>query len=737
MSKPIKIALAALLGLLALLLVALLALVLLVDPNRFKPQLIAAVQQQTGRELRIDGELGWSFYPVLGIEIGRAELANAAGFGAEPMLGVERVAVGVELLPLFSGVLNVTQLRLERPVIHLAKDARGRSNWDDILEHREALAAGRSGAASAEDKRADDTEPGGELRVAVSGLTLVEAALHWRDAQSGQQLRLAPIDLKTSAIHPGEPVAIALSLAAASAQPALQGEVKLATLLTAADGFEAFAWRDLELEVTATGESLPSGSLTATLRGDGDIDLQRQTLSLPALVISVAGAQLRATIEGQQIIDAPRFSGRVEAAPLSLRTLLTDLKIELPEMADGSALQRVALRGEFSATPQRVAVDPLQVEIDDSVLRGRLDVRLGEVTRLGVDLQLDRIDLDRYLPADAPAETPAAKPQGAPSSPPAAQQEPVDLAVLDTLALDGRIAIAELRVRHLDLRDVALTVKSSGRRVTLDPLTAALYGGQADIRIDLDARGTTAKTAVRSSLRQVQVGALLDAWLQRRGPIEGSGNLNGDFTFAGLDTSAMLASLSGAGELRLADGAVRGVNVAQEIRNALALVRRQPRQQAAQSTDFTELVLPFRVADGVISWSQLSASSPLLRVGSNGSLRLLDLAVDSKLDVTIVQSLKGQGGEPLAELAELAGLLVPVTLRGPVGDPKIAVDLVRVLEQTRLGAKKEALEAELREKAKTREDELKEKAAKELQRGLDRLFRAPRSEESAAAPAGE
>jgi hypothetical protein len=101
--------------------------------------------------------------------------------------------------------------------------------------------------------------------------------------------------------------------------------------------------------------------------------------------------------------------------------------------------------------------------------------------------------------------------------------------------------------------------------------------------------------------------------------------------------------------------------------------------------------------------------------------------VDTRLDVTIVKSLKGQGGEPLGEVA---GLLVPVTLRGNLDEPKVSVDLLKVLEQTALGEKKEALESELKEKAKLREDELKEKAGKELQRGLDRLFKAQKRDES-------
>ncbi len=807
MTKPLKIALIAVAALLGLLLVALLALVLLVDPNRFKPQLIAAAQQQTGRELRIDGELGWSFYPILGIELGGVELANARGFGDGPMLAVQRIAVGVELLPLLRGELNVSQLRLEQPRIDLAKDAQGRSNWDDILEHRRQLDAAREPAA----KAPAGTGPDDDIRIAISGLQLVGAELRWRDAQQRQDLLIAPLDLQTGAIRPGEPVALTLSLGFASGEQALRATLKLDTELSIGDGFDTLAWRDLTVALTANGAALP-GELTAQLRGDGRVDLgaqtlaldesriefklpadgidssgelrlalrgdlakqrfeserldltltlsggtfgakqnvtlrtpltldlQRQTLALPAIVASGAGIELKARVDGRQIVDKPAFSGTFDIAALPLRKLLDDLKIELPPMADARTLQRVSLQGEFAATPQRVELNPLRATIDDSTLRGRLSTGLGDITRLGFDLTLDRIDLDRYLPpADAAPSAPASKPAG---SAPAGGSDQT-FAFLDTLALDGRIAIGQLHVRQLDLRDVALTARSSGRQLTLDPLTASLYGGRAELRVDIDARGAQPRTRVRSNLQQVQIGALLDAWLQKRGPIEGTGSLRAELDFSGLDVAAILASLGGSGELRLGDGAVRGVNVAQEIRNALAVIRRQPRQQSALKTDFTELVVPFRVSDGSFNWSQLNASSPLLRVGSNGSLNLRELGIDTKLDVTIVRSLKGQGGE---SLGELAGLLVPVTLRGAVTAPKVSVDLAKVLEQTALGERQKELEAELREKAKAREDELKEKAkeredelkqkaTKELQRGLDKLLRAPKSDKPAAGAA--
>ena len=64
--------------------------------------------------------------------------------------------------------------------------------------------------------------------------------------------------------------------------------------------------------------------------------------------------------------------------------------------------------------------------------------------------------------------------------------------------------------------------------------------------------------------------------------------------------------------------------------------------------------------------------------------------------------LEGQGGEPLSEIA---GFLVPVKVRGAMDDPKISLDIKKVLAQTALGEKQKALEAKLDE----RKDELKQK----------------------------
>jgi AsmA protein len=100
MNKPLKILAILLGGLLALLAILAVTLTLVFDPNEYKGEIIKAVKDKTGRELRIEGKLGWSFFPWIGIETGKLELGNAPGFGPEPFARIDAAGAKVELLPL-------------------------------------------------------------------------------------------------------------------------------------------------------------------------------------------------------------------------------------------------------------------------------------------------------------------------------------------------------------------------------------------------------------------------------------------------------------------------------------------------------------------------------------------------------------------------------------------------------------------------------------------------------------
>lgn len=68
---------------------------LIFNPNDFKPEIVKVVKEQTGRELQINKDLSWSFFPTLGINIADVSFSNPAGMKPAQMLMVKDVVAEV------------------------------------------------------------------------------------------------------------------------------------------------------------------------------------------------------------------------------------------------------------------------------------------------------------------------------------------------------------------------------------------------------------------------------------------------------------------------------------------------------------------------------------------------------------------------------------------------------------------------------------------------------------------
>ena len=140
MPKALKFTLASVLVLLLLISLAIAGLVLFVDPNNYKNEIAAKVQDATGRQLTIIGDINYSLFPWIGVSLGKTELSNAQGFGDKPFASVDQVDIKVSVLPLFQQRLEMQKVRLHGLQAFLAKDKSGRSNWDDLLTTTDSAA---------------------------------------------------------------------------------------------------------------------------------------------------------------------------------------------------------------------------------------------------------------------------------------------------------------------------------------------------------------------------------------------------------------------------------------------------------------------------------------------------------------------------------------------------------------------------------------------------------------------
>jgi AsmA protein len=710
-------------GLLILVVVLIVAAIVIIprmfDPNDYKDQLAARIKQQTGREFSLSGPIELSLFPWVGASIGGGVLGNAEGFGPEPFARIGSAQVRIKVMPLLSKTVEVDRILLEGLVLNLARNAMGVTNWDDLVKSR--LPGPKPQSTSGPAPPAPQTEQAPPLpinAVTIGGLEVKDARITWDDQQTQRKYAIEDLDLTTGIIEQGRPIPLTLGVHVSSSQPALQGQVQLAGNLNHDSRRVRYSFPDLKIDVRMEGPALPPPGIEASLTADVALNGLTQSLEVKALtlqwpqVLTVEGE-----LQGRDIAALPRFSGRLAAAPFDLKQLSQKLGLKLPPMADSAALTSAAAKLTLDYGPEQLTLEEFNLVLDESTLSGTLQVSQFNAPQIRFSADLDQIDLDRYLPPksesgseSAPADQPSAGSGSTAPAPPAGQEvqlSPADpstepelpLELLRSLTLNGELRIGRLKVVRIPMEPLALTVSGAKGRLALDPLAASLFEGQLTTRAALDVSGPQARIEVSPAIQGLQAGPLLTA-LTGKERLSGVTAISAELKAQGLTPAAIKQSLNGQAAFTFADGAVKGINLAQLIRTAQAALSGQAVSGGAMpQTDFSELKGTLRIVNGLIENQDLSAKSPLLRIAGQGTADLVSETLDYRLKTTLVGSLEGQGGK---ELAELKGIPIPISVTGSFDDPQYSLDLRAVLtEQAKAKAGKkieEKIDQTLKEK---------------------------------------
>jgi len=437
-------------------------------------------------------------------------------------------------------------------------------------------------------------------------------------------------------------------------------------------------------------------------------DLIEQAGEKPA-----AKAEKKAPDSGKGTVAFDIAGVTIERAALSYRDLasgqeiaLKDLKLEtgrIAENAEGklefaTTLKRntppldatLALNGRYALKPESVALD-FTGKLDESTIKGKAAMARAKVAAYEFDLNIDKLNLDRYLASsekkqekkDEPAK-PAPKDKEA--------DAPVDLSGLKGLNAKGKVEIGALQVQGLKLAAVKTEIRAADGRAEVGPHSANLYEGSLAGNLMLD--GNANRVAVKETLSNIAVGPLLRDFAQQD-RLEGKGNVALDVNAAGKTVNAMKSALAGTAKVNLKDGAVKGVDIGAIITKARSALGSQQAQAAdgKERTDFSELNATFAIKNGVAHNDDLDVKAPLFRVSGAGDIDVAKSAINYVVKAAVVATTKGQGGK---ERDDLAGLTVPVKLSGPLDAMKYEVDYRAVagdLAKSKVGGQaKEAIE---------------------------------------------
>ncbi|MDO8705564.1 MAG: AsmA family protein [Sulfuricaulis sp.] len=581
MKKTLKILGIAIGGVLALFIVLAVTLTLLFDPNDYKGKIIEAVKDKTGRELRIEGKLGWSFFPWIGIETGRLELANAPGFGTEAFARIDGAGAKVELLPLLRKQVVVDTVFLDGLKLNLARNAAGKTNWDDLT------------TPSKTEKPAEKTIPGKEPGVGGIGINKVDirqADVTWKDQRSGEQYAVHNLNLKTGKIIGSTPVDMQLSFDLERGQPPVRTRVDLKSKL--------------------------------------GLDIDGQKLEVIGLTLSLGDLTLLASFKGTHVFDAPAFNGTLEISSFNPRALMDKLGVKI-ETADKNALNKLSLKTKFSATTDSAELKDLAIHFDDSRLNGSLAVRHFAKPAYQFDLTLDQIDLDRYMPPAAPAPAPVAASGSKQAATAAAKPVEVPLSALRALAVQGKFRVLQLKAMNLRSNDAVVLITADNGLITLGPNQAKLYSGKYAGRTTLDVRGKTPTITIDESVSGVALAPMLKDALQFD-KFSGTANLSAKLTAQGLDANQIKETLNGTASFAVQNGSIKGVDV-KKMTDTLKAAQRdnllqkltELKPQTSDETRFTQLGGTAQITNGLVQNNDLKIQSPdLLNVTGKGSADL-------------------------------------------------------------------------------------------------------------------
>ena len=723
-----------LLGLLLLVVGLGFALTHFFDPNDYKEEIRQLARDKANLELNIHGEIGWSLFPWLGLELHQTSLASTAS-PEQPFADLRMLGLSVRVLPLLRREVQMSDVRIDGLALMLRRDEQGHGNWENIGKPASAPTGEQPSAQpDAESRDTPAARAGLPIKLDIDSLTVNDARITYQDAQTGQQFSAESIQLETGAIREGSAIPVKLTAFFGSNQPLIRARSEILGELRFDLGQQRYQFEKFRLSGEASGEPLAGKTLNFSAQGELLADLDAQIAEWTGLKFSANQLRGLGDIKVRELDREPRISGGLSVASFNLRDFLAGLGRELPATADANALSRVELATRLNGTPASFALEELTLKLDDTILTGRIAVE--DFTRQALRLQLkgDRLDVSRYLPpkttdgasaarqseVQETAQAASAGDSPLPAAPTRHAWSDAPVLPMDALRLldvQATVDFDELLFDDHPFSNLNLNAQSRDGLLTLQTLRGNVYDARFEASGKVDVRQALPQLSLDAQLGKLPVEKFIKLEKQES-PVQGLLDLTTSLTTRGNSQKSWVDNLNGKANFRLSDGLLVGADLEHYLCRAVATLNRKSlTRTSSKDTPFEALRGSLLITDGVARNPDFKASVPGLTVNGNGTLDLRVLGLDYLIGI-IIEGDKRQMPDPACQVNErYVGLEWPLRCRGPL---ELGAKTCRI-DQDGLGKITAKLAGEkLTEKL---DEKLGDKVSPELKDALKGLFK--------------
>ncbi len=487
----------------AFLLVAVMGLVigalLMMPGGKLAVILAEQVRAQTGRELKLSGDVKLSFWPVLGMETGPVTFSNASWAGPEPMLSADSMAVGVDAAALISGDLRIRRIIAENPTLRLELSD-GRGNWQ--FDRAAPVSSGNTVSTPSQSATG---------AVTLDFLELTNARLVYVENKA-VKFDFANVDLSANWPDVTAPLFVEAKMGVPGGK--VEVDLKIPDLPAYATGVAT----PLELLLRAPGGEVDFDGLV-NLAGEMDGKLHVKAQDTERMLAAF----------GQAGVGVPLGLGRT-AEVAGHMTYTSEGRISLREMV---------------------------AQLDDNRLAGEADIVISDPPQITARLDGGDLDLSRF---NAPSSK-AGDGGGSATITPAEgwSTAPIDASALALANGKIRLTANSIAVPGLTFGPSDLTLNLDRSRAVLNMTPATLFAGQLTGQVVANNRnGLSVGGNLQAEGIDIEQALTTVADIDR---LSGTGSGSFEFLGVGQTEAQIMRSLSGKGRLETGKGIISGIDL--------------------------------------------------------------------------------------------------------------------------------------------------------------------------------
>jgi AsmA protein len=555
-----------------LLIATVMVLPAVIDVQKFLPEIEKKLSDVTGRSTTIGSNLGISFFPSLNISFSDLKIDNPDGYLSDYLMKIESFEARIKLLPLLKKEVEISRFIIGGLEVNLEKRVDGVVNWDFSQEH-----------SSAKSVAAADILPAGwsvPAWVSIGLFAVTDGTVIWADSTQHSQ-------------H------------------------KIEDLMLIFNNFTLDNRASVEFKASIDGKSLTAeGEVGPFGQNPGHGTLP---FDLAVSFLDIFTGQVKGNFV--DLLENPGYDLEIHVLPFSVRNLLASLDINSSVVANNpSNFQSVEIDITARGDQKKVSVEKGTIKIDDTLADIALEVKDFNSPVFEFALDIDRLDLDRYLVTQV-AQVALMENSTRQNNPILGGQPSGDSSAWLKIEPVGTIQLKELKVAGGTVSDIKFNLRGADGIFGLDSSSFVLYQGRAQAALTLDFQRDMTQTSIDLKAQGVQVEPFLHDFLEKDF-LSGTMDTDVRLQFSGYSADAIKGSFYADGTLICKDGALVGIDLLNAARNTEDGLSGSDSSSQKIRTEFSELKSVFTIKNGLVNIRETILHSPSSDATISGSADL-------------------------------------------------------------------------------------------------------------------